>query len=79
MTLPHAIREGLWPPKKFPVQCVHMVAKTTLVTLMSTSQRLRYGPRECVICKGSRTHHFFTELACVKCVVKARKAKLVAQ
>ncbi len=81
MTLPHAICEGLWrsptPPCGF--QGVHKGALRALVSVMSTPERPREGPREHVIYEGSRAQHIFGAHARVKCVQEAQMTKLVAQ
>ena len=53
--------------------------RSALVSLMSTSQRTRGGPREHVIYEGSRAHPIFAALACVKCVEEARMTILVGR
>ena len=80
-TLPHTICEGLWPSPNPPwsFRCLHIGVRSAPVSLMSTSHRPRGGPREHVICEGSRAHPIFAALACVKCVEEARMTSLVGR
>ena len=56
-----------------------MGALRALVSLMSTPETTREGPRECVFYKGSREQHVFDAHAPVKFVQEARMTKLMAQ
>ena len=49
------------------------------MSLMSTPERPREGPRECDFYEGSRAQHVFGAHAPVKCVQEARMTKLMAQ
>jgi RNase P/RNase MRP subunit POP5 len=81
-TLPYAICEGLLPspnpPWSWSLWGFHMGVRGARVSLMSTSHRPLGGPREHVICEGSRAHPIFAALACVKYVEEARMTIFVA-
>jgi hypothetical protein len=56
---------------------LQMEVRSAPLSLMSASQRPRGGPREHVICEGSRAHPIFAALACARCVEEARMAIFV--